>query len=71
MLYIPPKLWNVLACFAPAFSAPTFGRFALLTLSAILTAGARTISNLVRTLQALLPGHASSYRRVFSKRIRQ
>ena len=68
MLYIPPKLWNVLACFAPAFSAPTFGRFALLTLSAILTAGARTISNLVRTLQALLPGHASSYHRVFSKR---
>lgn len=68
VISIPPKVWEVLESFSPAFTRPTFGRFALLTLAAILTTGARTVSNLVRTLQGILPGDSSSYRRVFSKR---
>src|SRR4051812_19369374 len=51
-----------------AFTAPTFLRFVSLALAAILTVGCRTVSNLLRTLGALAPGHFSSYHRVFSKR---
>lgn len=69
VLTIPPRIWNLLERFSSAFTRPTFGRFVLLTLAAVLTTGARTVSNLIRTLQGLLPGDASSYRRVFSKRV--
>jgi hypothetical protein len=37
-------------------------------LATILTVGARTVCNLLRTLGALAPGHPSSYHRVFSRR---
>jgi hypothetical protein len=53
---------------AGPFSRPTFLRFVLLTLAAILTVGHRTVCNLLRTLGALAPGHPSSYHRVFSQR---
>jgi len=53
---------------AGAFTRPTFVRFVVLTLAAILTLGGRTVCNLLRTLRALAPGHPSSYHRVFSKR---
>src|SRR5262249_44039547 len=51
---------------APAFTAPTFRRFALLALAAILTVGRRTISNLLRTTRGLACGDPSSYHRVLS-----
>jgi hypothetical protein len=51
---------------APAFTAPTFGRFALLALAALLTTGRRTVANLLRTLRCLAPGHRTSYQRVLS-----
>ena len=35
--------------------------------AAILTAGRRTVANLLRTAGSLAPGPASSYRRVFSQ----
>jgi hypothetical protein len=47
----------------PAFSRPTHRRFVLLALAAILTLGGRTISNLLRVLGVLAPGHPSSYTR--------
>jgi hypothetical protein len=53
---------------APAFTRPTFSRFVVLILAAVLTTGARTVSNLVRTVRGLVDGHVSSYHRVFSKR---
>jgi hypothetical protein len=50
------------------FTRPTFLRFVSLALAAILTLGCRTISNLLRTLGALAPGHPSTYHKVFCKR---
>ena len=52
---------------APAFTRPTFHRFALLAVAAILTLGGHTICNLLRCLGALALGHPSSYHRVFSR----
>ena len=52
---------------APAFSRPTYHRFVLLAVAAILTLGGHTICNLLRCLGALAPGHPSSYHRVFSR----
>jgi len=51
-----------------AFTRPTGERFVVLLLAAILTTGSRTILNLLRTVDALAPGHPSSYHRVFSHR---
>src|SRR5512133_3421394 len=51
----------------PAFTRPTYPRFLLLALAAILTLGGRTVANLLRTLGALAPGHPTSYHRVFSR----
>jgi DDE superfamily endonuclease len=58
------------ACFgllAQAFTRPTYRRFVVLAVAAILTLGGHTISNLLRCLGALAPGHPSSYHRVFSR----
>ena len=65
---IPSAVEPLLLQFSLAFTEPTFQRFSVLMLSAILTTGRRTISNLLRTAPALAPGHASSYHRVFSCR---
>jgi hypothetical protein len=56
------------ACFAGAFTRPTWQRFVVLLFAAILTTGSRTISNLLRTVDLLAPGDPSSYHRVMSKR---
>jgi hypothetical protein len=58
----------LLQAFAAAFTRPTYERFAVLLLAAILTTGCRTVLNLLRTVDALAPGHPSSYHRVFSHR---
>ena len=65
-MILPTPLAAVLLPLAPAFTAPTFHRFALLTLSALLTTGRRTVANLLRTLRCLAPGHRTSYQRVLS-----
>jgi DDE superfamily endonuclease len=65
---VPSRTRPLLEALAGAFTRPTFLRFAVLLLAAILTAGNRTILNLLRTLGALAPGHPSSYHRVFSHR---
>jgi hypothetical protein len=53
---------------APAFTTATALRFALVLVAAILTIGRHTVANLLRTLGPLVPGDASSYRRLFSQR---
>jgi len=53
---------------ASAFTRPTFQRFTVLLFAAILTTGRRTVTNLLRTVQTLAPGHPSSYHRIFSRR---
>jgi hypothetical protein len=68
MLLIPSFARPVLDPFAPVFFQPTYQRFLVLVIAAILTTGRRTVSNLLRTVRGLDPGHPSSYHRVFSTR---
>jgi DDE superfamily endonuclease len=54
--------------FRPAFSTPTYHRFGVLLLAAVLPTGRRTVTNVLRTVRGTAPGHMSSYHRVFSQR---
>ena len=67
---IPTWAMPVLTMFRPAFSTPTYPRFLVLVLAAVLTTGRRTVANLRRTAHEKAPGHLSSYYRVFSQRRR-
>ena len=64
---LPQPVRTILDPFEPVFTRPTYRRFVLLALAAILTLGGRTISNLLRFLGVLAPGHPSSYHRFFSR----
>jgi hypothetical protein len=59
---------GLVQAFRAAFTRPTYERFVVLLLAAILTTGCRTVLNLLRTAESLAPGHSSSYHRVFSRR---
>jgi DDE superfamily endonuclease len=65
---LPDVAAPVLSTFQPAFSTPTYHRFLVLWLGAILTTGRQTITNLVRTVRHHATGPVSSYHRVFSQR---
>src|SRR5277367_1526093 len=65
---LPASLRSFFALFAPSFTKPTFLRFTLLAVAAILVLGSSTIANLLRVLGRLAPGDPSSYHRVFSNR---
>jgi DDE superfamily endonuclease len=67
-MHLPACAMPVLMMFRPAFSAPTYRRFLVLTLAAVLTTGRRTITNLLRTVRSQALGHMSTYHRVFSQR---
>jgi hypothetical protein len=54
--------------FQPTFSTPTYHRFLVLLLGAILTTGPQTITNILRTVRHHAKGHISFYHRVFSQR---
>src|SRR5215831_8699141 len=64
---LPKPVRTVLDPLEPTFSRPVHRRFILLALAAILTSGGRTITNLLRVLGTLAPGHSCSYHRVFSR----
>lgn len=68
MFSIPKAAEPLLQEFVVAFTRPTYRRFVVLSLAAILTTGRRTVANLLRTASTLAPGHPSSYHRVFSQR---
>jgi DDE superfamily endonuclease/Archaeal putative transposase ISC1217 len=68
MLTIPEFAQPVLSSFAPVFYHPTYQRFLVLLLAALLTTGRRTVSNLLRTTSGLARGDASSFHRVLSQR---
>jgi hypothetical protein len=68
MDFIPPVAQPLLLAFAPAFTHPTFQRWLLVCVAAMVTPGRRTITKLLRTVQSLVHGHPSSYHRVFSHR---
>jgi hypothetical protein len=63
-----PREAQLLERFAPAFTAPSFQRFLLLSLGAIVCFGRRTVSRLLWTMRPFLQGHPSSYHRFFSMR---
>jgi hypothetical protein len=65
---VPAWAVPVLTMFRPVFSTPTYHRFLVLALAAVLTMGRRTITNLLRTVRSQAAGHGSSYHRVFSQR---
>ena len=65
---LPTPVPAVFEPLAPALTRPTYHRFILLALAAILTVGGRTVANLLRLLGALAPGHSSSYHRLLSHR---
>src|SRR3982751_4596358 len=69
MSIIPVIAQPLVRGFAVAFTRPTFKRFLTLMAGAVLNTGRRTISNILRTLGSLAPGHPSSYHRVFSRRL--
>jgi hypothetical protein len=66
MTILPIEATPLLLALAPAFTQPTFTRFTTLALAAVLTAGRRTVANLLRTAGTLAPGHRTSYQRVLS-----
>jgi DDE superfamily endonuclease len=68
MLTLPEFARPVLGSFAPVFYHPTYQRFLVLLLAALLTTGRRTVSNRLRTAAGLAQGDASSFHRVLSKR---
>jgi hypothetical protein len=65
--HLPRQAQAFFSLLAQAFRRPTYRRFVVLAVAAILTLGGHTISNLLRCLGALAPGHPSSYHRVFSR----
>src|SRR4051794_20381647 len=65
---LPAPVQAVFEPLAPALTRPTYHRLVLLALAAILTVGGRTVTNLLRLLGALAPGHSSSYHRLLSHR---
>jgi DDE superfamily endonuclease len=65
---VPEFAAPVLSMFQPPFSTPTYDRFLVLMLGAILTTGRQTITNILRTVHPYAKGHISSYHRVFSHR---
>jgi DDE superfamily endonuclease len=65
---IPACAMSVLTVFRPVFSPPTYHRFLILVLAAVLTTGRRTVSNLLRTVRDQTSGHVSASHRVCSQR---
>ncbi len=63
----PSVMRTFLQALGGIFTQPTYLRFVVLVLAALLTVGSHTIINVLRTVGDLAPGDASSYHRVFSR----
>jgi len=68
MVSIPKAGRPVLEPLTVGFSSRVFSRVVMLAFAAILTTGRRTIANVLRTVQSLAPGSASTYHRILSRR---
>jgi hypothetical protein len=66
-MILPAEALPLLQTFAPLFTRPTYRRFLLLLVAAVLATGRRTVANLLRTLGPLAPGHRTDYQRVLSR----
>jgi hypothetical protein len=69
MLSLPSVAQSLFLKLSVAFTKPTFQRILLLLMGAILTRGAHTITSVLRTMRGFVPGHCSSYHRVFSRAV--
>ena len=68
MFALPKAALPLFRSVAGACVLPTAKRFLTLMFGAILATGRHTITNLLRAVRGLAPGHPSSYHRVFSRR---
>lgn len=68
LIPLPSAAERLLLEFSGAFSRPTYARWLILVVGAIVTTGRRTVQNTLRTVEGLAPGHWSSYHRVLSRR---
>ena len=66
-MILPPEAQPLFEAIAPVFTKPTFRRFTMLLVAAILTRGRHTVANLLRTRGRLAPGHRTDYQRVLSR----
>jgi hypothetical protein len=68
MFVLPPAAEPLIRSFAGAFTRPSFARFSLLLVGAIVTFGRRTVSRILWTLgpAGATAGHPSSFHRLFS-----
>jgi hypothetical protein len=66
-LAIPDAAEPLISSFGVAFSRPTFQRFLVLWIGAVLAGGRRTVTACLRAARSLAHGDASSYHRFFSK----
>lgn len=67
MLFIPSVARTLFMSFSVAYTRPTFERILALIAGTILTSGRRTITGILWTLRGRVPGHPSTYHRVFSR----
>jgi DDE superfamily endonuclease len=65
MLSLPQEA-GVLQQFQSAFTSPTYNRFVVLCIGAIVTMGRRTVSHILWSVRCLICGHFSNYHRFFS-----
>jgi hypothetical protein len=67
MLSLPSAAEPLLMSLSVTFTQPTFQRVVPLIVGAILTLGRRTITAVLWTMRGVVPGHYSTYHRVFSR----
>ena len=67
MLSLPSAARSLLMSFSVAFTQPTFRRVVFLAVGAILTMRSRTVAGVLWTLRGVVPGHPSTYHRIFSR----
>jgi hypothetical protein len=67
MLSLPSAAEPILMSLSVAFTRPTFQRIVPLLVGAILTLGRRTVTRVLWTMRGIIPGHYSTYHRVFSR----
>jgi len=69
VLCVPKAAEPLLSAFSVAFTRPTFQRFAVLTVGAILSLRRHTVTALLRTVGPLAKGHWSDYHRVLCRAV--
>ena len=69
MLSLPSAAEPIVMSLSIAFTQPTFQRMVPLIVGAILAMGRRTVTGVLWTMRGVIPGHYSTYHRVFSRAV--